>query len=101
MPALSKMIYYHLPTLKKFRSILSLRFATLRISKSGDTNGHPTYDHREVELRSSQGASSEPSYELGQLQSVQTFIGKGWKQRASDDKIHLTHEIQQQQARMD
>jgi len=115
MPAFSKMLHHHLPALKKLRSILSLRFATLRLSKSDDTTGRSensqsddpshypvgrtdqgTYNHLEVELPSSGGASFQPSYELGQLQSVQTFIGKGWKKRASDDKIYLTHEIQQQ-----
>ena len=101
MPALSKMTIHHTPALKRFRSVLSSRFATLRFRKSGDTIGRSTYNERRVESQSSEGASSQPSYELGQLQSVQTFIGKGWKQKASDDKIHLTHEIHQQQARMD
>ena len=119
MPAFSKMLHHHLPALEKFRSILSSRFATLWFSKSSDTTGRsgfsrsddPTHypvaktdqgscNYVEVESPSSGGASFQPSYELGQLQSVQTFIGKGWKKRASDDRIHLTHEIQQQQARI-
>lgn len=119
MPAFSKMLHHHHPTLKRFRSVLSSRFASLRPSKSGDSTGrsgvsqseglshHPVakpdqglYSQLEVELSSPQGASFQPTYELGQLQSVQTIIGKGRRKGASDDKIHLTHEIQQQQARM-
>ncbi|KAL9134457.1 MAG: hypothetical protein Q9175_004359 [Cornicularia normoerica] len=111
------MLHYHLPALEKFRSMLSTRFASLRSTKSGDMTGgygvsqsngpihHPVkksnpgpYSDLEVEAPSPGGATFQPTYELGQLQSVQTFIGKGWKKRASDDKIHLTHEIQQQQA---
>ena len=118
MPAFSKMLHHHLPALKKFRSILSLRFASLRSSKSGNSSGHSglsqidgpshypvvktdpgPYGHLEVELPSPQGSTFQPTYELGQLQSIQTFIGKGRRKGASDDKIHLTHEIRQQHAR--
>lgn len=113
------MINHHLPALEKFRSVLSLRLASLRASKSGDSTdssglsqsdgtGHSPglrtdkgpYSHLEVEKPPARDATFQPTYELGQLQSVQTFIGKGWKRHASEDKIHLTHEIQQQQARM-
>ena len=52
-----------------------------------------------VEMLSPKGTTPQPSYELGQLGSVQTFIGKGWNRGASDDQIHLTHEIKQQQTR--
>ncbi|CAF9943010.1 MAG: hypothetical protein ALECFALPRED_010428, partial [Alectoria fallacina] len=118
MPAFSKMLHHHLPAVEKLRSLLSSRFASLRSSKSGDRPGrsgfsqsddqshYPVaktvkgpYSHLEAELKSPQGDTFQPTYELGQLQSVQTFIGKGWKKGPSDDKIHLTHEIRQQQAR--
>ena len=116
MPAFSKMLYHYLPALEKFTSKLSSRFATLRFGKSSDATNHSghsqsdklshypvartneeAHNQPEVELPSSEGASFQPSYELTQLQSVQTFIGKGRKKTASDDKIHLTHEISQQQ----
>lgn len=118
MPAFSKMLHHHLPAIKKIRSALSSRFASLRYSSSVATTGHSgfsqsdapshypvaetghgPYTHLEVEMASPRSAPFQPTYELGQLQSVQTFIGKGRRKGASDDKIHLTHEIQQQQAR--
>ena len=58
--------------------------------------GQGPYTHIKVESASPPRSAFQPTYELGQLQSVQTFIGKGRKKGASDDKIHLTHEIQQQ-----
>ena len=112
------MINHHLPALEKLRSVLSLRLASLRSSKPGDSTGSSgfsqsdgkghspgvkadkgPYSSLEVEKFPARDATFQPTYELGQLQSVQTFIGKGWKRHASEDKIHLTHEIQQQ-ARM-
>lgn len=118
MPAFSKMIRHHLPAIEKFRTVLSSAFASLLTSKSGGATGHsglsqsddpnryaegnPTwgsYHPLEVEMRSPGGAPPQPTYELGQLQSVQTIIGKGWDKRTSDDRIHLTHEIQQQRTR--
>ena len=120
MPAFSKMIHHHLPALKNFVYILSSRFDTLRFSQSRGTTDrfgfsqsdnlnhyplaktmHEAHNQLEVDLPSPTEASFQPSYELGQLQSVQTFIGKEGKRTASDDKIHLTHEIRQQQTRMD
>lgn len=116
MPAFSKMLHHHLPALEKFRSMLSIHVG-LRSSKSGDTSAHHTFSQSDgpshypmaksvsvpygqlrIEASPHRGAAYQPTYELGQLQSVQTYIGKGWKKGASDDKIHLTHEIQQQQA---
>ena len=118
MPAFSKMVHQHLPTLEKLRSMLSTRFDSLRSTKSGDTTGRygvsqsngpihqpvtksspEPYSHPEVETPSPGHAAYQPTYELGQLQSVQTVIGKGLKKGASDDQIHLTHEIQQQRTR--
>lgn len=118
MPAFSKMIHHHLPAIEKLRSVLSTRFSRLLFSRSGRATGHsgfsqsadpnhyaegnPTrgpYHPLEVEMRPPGRASPQPTYELGQLQSVQTIIGKGWDKKTSDDQIHLTHEIQQQQTR--
>ena len=118
MPAFSKMIHYHLPALEKIRSILSSHFASLRFSKSDGTTGHSgfsqsdrpshnaggettrgPYRHLEVEMLPTGDVTTQPAYEFGQLQSVQTFIAKGHGQGASDDQIHLTHEIKQQQTR--
>lgn len=115
MPAFSKMLHHHLPALEKLRSKLSIHVARLRSSKSGDTSAHHTFSQPDgpnhhpmaksvsvpygqlgIEASPHRGAAFQPTYELGQLQSVQTFVGKGWKKGASDDKIHLTHEIQQQ-----
>ena len=114
------MLHHHLPALRNFAYILSSRFVTLRFSKSRGTtdrfgfsqsdnlNHYPVaktmqeaHNQLKVDLPSSTEAFFQPSYELGQLQSVQTVIGKGGKRTASDDKIHLTHEIKQQQARID
>ena len=108
------MLQHHLPALEEYRSILSTRFANLLSTKSGDMTGgygvsqsnrpihHQVkksnpgpYSDLEVEAPSPGGTTFQPTYELGQLQSVQIFTGKGWKKRVSDDKIHLTHEIQQ------
>lgn len=118
MPAFSKMVHHHLPAIEKLRSVLSTRFASLLSSKSGGatgrsgfsqshdpnhhTEGHPSrgpYRPLEVEMMPPGGAPPQPTYEFGQLQSVQTIIGKGWDKKTSDDQIHLTHEIQQQQTR--
>ena len=114
MPASSKMIHHHHATLEKFRSVLSSRFAGLRSSMSGGTKGHSGMSHSDdpkhytdgntardpyVETLSPEGTAPQPIYELGQLRSVQTFIGKGWNKGTSDDQIHLTHEIEQQQTR--
>ena len=115
MPAFSKTLHHHLPTLEKLRSTVFSRFASFRPSEAGDTTGrsglahsdgpshypvtkteHGPYSHLETELPALQGVTLQPNYELGHLQSVQTFIGKGWKRETSDDKIHLTHEIEQQ-----
>lgn len=120
MPAFSRMLRHHLPALKKFGSALFPHFVRLRSSKLSDTTGrygsspsngpihNPVmksdpgpYKDLEVEEPSPEGAIFQPTYELGQLQSVQTFIGKGQGKGASEDKIHLTHEIQQQQVRTD
>lgn len=114
------MLRHHLPALKKVRSALFPQFVRLRSSRLGDTTGRyglsqstgpihnpmmktkpGPYSHREVEVSSPGNATFQPTYELGQLQSVQTFIGKGRKKGTSDDKIHLTHEIRQQQVRTD
>lgn len=115
MPAFSKTLHHHLPALEKLRSTVYSRFASLRPSRSGGTTArsgfshsdgsshYPVakteqgpYSHLETELPALQGVTLQPTYELGHLQSVQTFIGKGWKRGALDDKIHLTHEIEQQ-----
>lgn len=112
------MLHHHLPALEKIRSVISSRFASLRSRKSGLTTGRSgfsqsdgpsrypeaeisqrPYTHLKVELASPRGAPFQPTYELGQLQSVQTYIGKGRRNGASDDQIHLTHEIQQHQVR--
>ena len=114
------MLHHHLPALKNLTYILSSRFVTLRFSKSRGTTDRfgfsrldnlnhcpvakmeqETNNHLEIDLSSSKEASFQPSYELGQLQSVQTLIGNGRKGTASDGKIHLTHELEQQQARID
>ena len=118
MPAFSKMIHYHLPTLQKIRSVFSSHFTSLRFSKSGGTTGHSgfsqsdshsqnadgkttrgPYRHLEVEMFPPGGVAPQPAYDFGQPRSVQTFITKGWSKGASDDQIHLTHEIEQQQTR--
>ena len=118
MPAFSKMIHHHLPALKKLHSLLSSRFVSLLPTKTSGTTGHSgssqsddrnhhaegkiargPYRPLKVEFDSPGGAASNPTYELGQLRSVQTFIGKGWDSGPSDDQIHLTHDIQQQETK--
>lgn len=112
------MIHHHLPALEKIRSVLSSPFASLRFSKSGGTTGHSEFSQKdssshiaegrttrrpyrplEVEMLPPGGVTPQPAYGLGEPRSVQTFIAKGWGQGASDDRIHLTHEIEQQQTR--
>ena len=118
MPAFSKTLHHHHSAMEKLRSILSSSFSSLRSTKSGSTIGRLRLSQRDNSSRSAmvkisqgpysrhvaevalpRGAALQPTYELGQLRTVQTFIGKGREGAASDDQIHLTHEIQQQQAR--
>ena len=115
MPAFFKMLQHHLPALKKFRSTISSRFTSLQSRISGSTTDRSgfsqsdvpsrflvakadqrLYINLEIELPGPQGATFQPTYELRHLQSVQTFVGKRWGNGASDDNIHLMHEIQPQ-----
>ena len=115
MPALSKTLRHHLPLLKTFRTSLycRLRSSHSHGSKSvgskiqsnnsspfpvvaSKSPGNASYVHTRTECSNEHDDSAQPSYELGQLQSVRTFIGTTEGGAALDDKIHLTHEIFQQ-----
>ena len=115
MPALSKTLRHHLPLLKTFRTSLYTRLRSSHPygSKSIDSKtqsnnpspfpviaskspGNASYAHTGAEGSNEHNSSAQPSYELGQLQSVRTFIGTTEGGIALDDKIHLTHEIFQQ-----
>ena len=70
-----------------------------------DVSDIPTSEYKRGPYAPLQGQPSAPgsldrdaTYELGQLKSVRTIIQSGPRVQASDDKIHLTHEITQQQA---
>ena len=70
-----------------------------------NTSYLPTIEHKQgpyahLQDQPSQSGSLDPdaTYELGQLKSVRTIIQSGAGMQSSDDKIHLTHEIMQQQA---
>ena len=115
MPALSKTLRHHLPLLKAFRASLYSRLQSSHYyeSKSNGSNTQPkssspfpavaskppgdgSYSDMRTEYSKEYGSSAQPTYELGQLQSVRTFIGTAQGGAALDDKIHLTHEIFQQ-----
>ena len=117
LPALSKMLRHHLPSLGALCSRSRTSLAKLRSSRPEETPGNsksmqhgsrasPTASEQNqgpyIHLgnQPSQPRSLDPyaTYELGQLKSVQTFIRRGGDKETSDDKIHLTHEIEQQQA---
>ena len=115
MPTLSKTLRHHLPLLKTFRASLysRLRSSHPYESKSNGSNtqsngsnpfpvvaakspGNASDTHMGTEYSNRHGSYAQPSYELGQIQSVRTFIGTTQGGAALDDKIHLTHEILQQ-----
>ena len=115
MPALSKTLLHHLPLLKSFRASLYSRLQSSyhyeSKSNSGNTQpnslspfpvvvskppGNGSYTGMRTEYSKEYDSSAQPTYELGQLQSVRTFIGTNQGGAALDDKIHLTHEIFQQ-----
>jgi len=51
--------------------------------------------------RQSQTPGIQPAYQMGDLNRIKTFIRRGADGGASDDKIHLTYSIEQEQARLD
>lgn len=110
------MLQYHLPHLLTLRSQLSSGLAKLRSVKYQETSSHPSSQHYDNQAALSppqlqpngpyttldsqpvppQNLDPYATYEFGQLKSIQTFI-RNEGDRASDDQIHLTHEIEQQQ----
>ena len=100
------MLHHRLPPLDKFRLYLNSRLAGLRFSRMTDQSGAagpfksehlahsatPKSDH-------SEDSKDPQTYEFGHLKSVRTFIETGQTKAASEDKIHLIHEIRQHQAR--
>lgn len=114
LPSFSKMLRHHLPTIGALRSRYRTSLAKFWSSKSEKTvsnfnftqsgsRGPPAtskqqYEgpHVQLDNQPSQPQNLDPTYELGQVKSVQPFIRRCDKE-ASDDKIRLTHEIEQQQ----
>ena len=116
LPAFSKMLRHHLPPFQTLRSKVYSQWAKLRSSQSGEsasqsgisrstlgdslaTSEHHAgpYVHLNDRISPHKSTDPETNYELGQLRSFQTFIGRGGALATSDDKIHLTHEIKQEQ----
>ena len=125
MPAMSKFLHYHMPTLHSARSIFSLssnnifnrsgykqddRRHVYSNQRLGSTEGSGIRQYHTVEISEEveigppsslrkcylRADGSRAVYELNHLQSVSTYINSGTVSRNhSNDHIHLKQEIWQ------
>lgn len=120
LPAFSKTLHHHLPPLNTLRSRLHSQLVKLQSKGSHEVTGRSRttrldgrdrpsmmnsdqgpYVDLQDQPRQSQTPGIQPAYQMGDLNRIKTFIRRGADGGASDDKIHLTYSIEQEQARLD
>ncbi len=111
MPALSKMITYHLPKFEPLRSWVSSRYSAVKsttlhsslkqpsglLKKLRSKGSKSSVDgYSDLDLENHQDARLRTNYELGQMQtSVRTLIGTGTGPQYQPNGIHVKVNMQQ------